>query len=164
MVQDFDKLRSTKVGIKAEDIVEELLQEWKCRIDFRPDVRSYDNAMDFIVSKNGVSWSIEVKGDDYPTGPNIALEHKQQAMKGGMMPSGMSVTKADYIFYYVFRWNKLYIFKPETYRQYLKKGWITKNDSKVCNKNSLTGATECYVLNAGILEDKGFFSKIIDVT
>lgn len=162
MVQGFDKLRSTRVGIKAEDIVEKLLKEWGWTIVSRPDVRTYSNSMDFVVSKNGVSRSIEVKGDDYPTGPNIALEHRQQAMNGGMMPSGMSVTKAEYIFYYVFRWKRLYIFKTETYEKYLGKNLITEKDSKPCNSISLTGATECYVLDAAILEDDGFFCNVID--
>lgn len=155
----FEGLTSTKLGRVTEHICSKWLfkREWSIKAN---TCTGYNPEKDFIASKGDVSTSIEVKGDNYPKGNNIALEYLQTNCKGQFSPSGMATTKAEYIFYYVFRTNTLYIFKKSTYDDFLKRGLINVWDIRLCNRDSETGPTECYVVDIDMLKSNNFFCQI----
>lgn len=163
MIEGFEELETTQVGRVAEMLSCRYITEHK-RYEIKEDsCKVYDTGKDFIVKAKQREFLVEVKGDNYSKGPNIAFEYMQENFsKTAIEPSGLQTTKSDYIFYYIFRWDTLYIFKKAKYDLYVSKGIISKDHSRDCNLGSETGRTKCYILPVTLLERDGFFERIID--
>lgn len=152
--KEFEKLESTKKGRRAERIVRDYFKfilGFEITQDIRP---GYDTSKDMSVSKDGRSYNIEIKLDDYgiETG-NLPLEYKQTNKQGGLDDSFILTSTADYAAMYCRRRDTAYLLCLNSIRWYVNSNTIQYFRSEKCNKESDTGYTLCYLTPIEFLID-----------
>lgn len=167
--------KSLNIGNEGEAKIKDFLLslEHIDNIKSVQNIKKYQNDdIDFIVTfKNNKRYTIEVKTDTYKSG-NLYYETKSCIEKN--TPGCLEKTKADYIFYYFSKYDRLYILKTNPFRKWVKNEIIKFNknpNESVLNKkevlNKLTfGSTnglytsEGYTIPLNYLEKELFNTKI----
>lgn len=142
-IYEFNK--SLNVGNEGEEKIKDFILS----LDHVESVESVQNIkeyqeydIDFIVTfKNKMKYTIEVKTDTYKSG-NLYYETKSCVERNTI--GCLEKTKADYIFYYFSKYDRLYILKTKYFRN-----WVKNEISKFC-KNPKTS----------VLSKKNVFNKI----
>lgn len=112
---------SLNVGYEGEEKVKNFLLSLNnvSNITSVQNIKKYqDDDIDFIVEfTNKTSATIEVKTDTYKSG-NLYYETKSCVEKNTI--GCLEKTKADYIFYYFNKYDRLYILKTNLFRKWVR--------------------------------------------
>lgn len=130
---------SLNVGNEGEDKVKSFLLSLDNveKVESVQEIKKYqEEDIDFIVHfKNNNKVTIEVKTDTYTSG-NLYYETKSCIEKNTI--GCLEKTKADYIFYYFNKYDRLYILKTNLFRKWvqneIKKFTDNPNNSKLNKK------------------------------
>lgn len=113
--------KSLNVGNEGEEKVKNFLLslEHVKKVQSVQNIKKYQNDdIDFIVTFiNNEESTVEVKTDTYKSG-NLYYETKSCVEKNTL--GCFEKTKADYIFYYFCKYDRLYILKTEPFRKWVK--------------------------------------------
>lgn len=156
-IYDFNK--SLTVGNEGETKIKNFILS----LDHVESIESVQNIkkyqeedIDFIVTfKNKSKFTIEVKTDTYKSG-NLYYETKSCVERNTL--GCLEKTKADYIFYYFSKYDRLYILKTNPFRNWVKNEILkfSKNPSKsVLNKKEVFNRIT-FGSNKGLYTSEGY--------
>lgn len=167
---------SLNVGYEGEEKVKNFLLSLDNveSIESVQDIKKYqDDDIDFIVKFiNKQFATIEVKTDTYKSG-NLYYETKSCIEKNTL--GCLEKTKADYIFYYFLKYDRLYILKTNLFREWvqeeIKNFNLNPSNSKLNKKEVLNKrysydndnslyTSEGYTIPLSYLEEKLMNTKI----
>ena len=161
-IYDFNE--SIKVGSSGEQIV----INWLCTLptvlsveDVSAQPFYQDRDIDFIVhTTQGQDLTIELKSDTYTTG-NLAYETLSSIEVNSL--GCMRKSQAQYLFYYFLKWDKLYIFKFDEFRNWCESHLTNYRRVEVANyrRDGSLYHSENWLIKLNDLENQTCLDKII---